>query len=107
MIATDGLSSPRILPLLDTLIEALFAAGLDDQQVVEGYSLLFQFTYGEAIDRHREQATHGQQMVRAADPTEFVHLGRILAAIPSGGTGDHFDVNLARLLDGLLDRPCE
>lgn len=103
VIAVEGLASPRILPLVDGLFGALLDAGLTEPQAVEGYALLFHFTYGEAIDRHREQQTFGRQMVRAADPVEFPHIGRILASMPAASGRDFYAANLDRLLDGLLE----
>ena len=46
-------------------------------------------------------------LVRGADPAEFVHIGRVLATIPAGAAREFFAVNLARLLDGLLDGSLE
>lgn len=102
VIATEGLAGPRILPVVDALFGALLDAGLGERQAVEGYALLFQFTYGEAINHQREGTTFGQRMVRDADPDAFVHIGRVLAAVPPGPR-EFFAVNLDRLLDGLLD----
>lgn len=104
-LATDGLASPHILPLIDRAFSALYAAGLTGRDPVRAWSLLFQYLYGEALSAHLDsRRTAAGQIIRAADPKSFPGLSRMLAdsaGTPPQPRGD-FAVNLDRLLNVIV-----
>lgn len=108
VVATEGLASPHILPLVDALFGALLEARLSARQAVEGYALLFQYTYGEVLDLHRARAdTVGRQLVRTADPRRYPQIARIVGVVGERDDREYFAANLTRILDGLLDTALE
>jgi AcrR family transcriptional regulator len=100
-LATEGLASPRILPVVDAIFAALAEAGLSPAHAREAFGLLFQYTYGEVLVSHHDRADSvGRQIIRDADDSRFPHL----AAVISGTEPpvDRFEANLERVLDGIL-----
>lgn len=106
VLVVDGLASPKILPLIERLVAALRAAGLDGPGAIAAYALLWQFTYGELLARHHDRAdAWNKRMVRESDPAAYPQLHDALASL--GGPGrlpDRYAEDLAVLLDGLLGR---
>jgi AcrR family transcriptional regulator len=103
VLATEGLASPRILPVIDALFGALADAGLDPERSRAGLALLLQFTFGEALMTHHDRAdTYGRRMLREADPNEFPHIHHVVENTQFTPQ-DFFAVNLQHLLDGILN----
>lgn len=102
VLATEGLASPRILPVIDAVFGALADAGLDAERARAGFALLLQFAYGEALVTHHDRAdSFGRRMLRDADPAEFPHVARMVTDT-AFEPDDFFAVNLGHVLDGLL-----
>lgn len=104
-LATDGLASPHILPLIDRAFSALYAAGLTDRDPIRAWSLLFQYLYGEALSAQLDsRGTAAGEIIRAADRESFPGLSRMLAdnAETAPQPREDFAVNLDRLLDVIV-----
>jgi AcrR family transcriptional regulator len=102
VLATEGLASPRILPVVDAMFAALSDAGLTTEEARAAYALLLQFAYGEVLMSHHDaDDSYARRLVRTADPQRFPHLARI-AESRAGERRDHFADNLERVLNGLL-----
>lgn len=107
VLAHEGLASPRILPMVEAIFQALSDAGFDPATSRAMYNLLFQFLYGETLMSHFDRlSTYSRRMVEEADAATYPTL---TAAI---GTERHeapeyFEANLRRVLDGVFGRDVE
>lgn len=105
VLATDGLASPLILPLVDRFFDAFYRAGLAGRDAVQAWTLVFQYLYGEAITHQRDTTTtFAARMVRDANTADYPALGRMLSEnAPFQQRADEdFAANLERLLDAIL-----
>lgn len=102
-LATEGLASPRILPVVDAIFAALTEAELAPVQAREAYGLLFQYTYGEVLVSHHDRVDSvGRQIIRGADVSRFPHLAAVISGTGLEPPADRFEANLERVLDGIL-----
>jgi len=102
VLASEGLASPRILPLVEVLFDALRTTGLDHEQARQAYGLLFHYTYGEALVSHGvPMEAQGRRILAEADARRFPALAAVLAGSPAVAP-DAYAANLGRLLDGVL-----
>lgn len=103
VLATEGLASPRILPLVERMFVALRSAGLEVLEVAAGYACLVHYAYGEVLVSHHDRPDqYARRMVRAADAQQYPAIAEIVRELPIGAPRDYFTMNLHRLLDGLL-----
>jgi AcrR family transcriptional regulator len=104
-LVAEGMSSPRILPVLDRALAALTRGGLTGRARLAVHQMLWQYVFGELLYTHHDRPdSHGKRMVRAADQDAFP---AIADAVRSAGAhpAENFPDNLQRLLDGVLGTP--
>lgn len=101
LVLLRGLASPVVLPAIERTLAALERAGLSDEEVISGYSLLWHYVYGESLAMHHERPdSYAREMIRLIDDPSLPTIKRHLDA--SAGPQDWFAVNLQRVLDGVL-----
>lgn len=102
VLASEGLASPRILPLVEVLFAALLAEGLDDEQARQAYGVLLHYTYGEALVAHGVPVeARRRRMLADVDVDRYPAVAAVLAQRPAVAP-DAYAANLERLLDGVL-----
>jgi hypothetical protein len=103
LLVTDGLASPRILPVVERIFAVLARAGHAGREAIVAYDLLWHFTYGEVLATHHHRPDSvGHRIVRAADPEQYPGIAAVVAATPPDASHEYFAVNLQRVLDALL-----
>lgn len=106
VLATDGLASRHILPLMDQAFGALFRAGLDVVAAARAWQVLFQYVAGEALfSAPRQEEAYLRLLVRSLDASQLPSLARIVEIMDRGEGEADYRVNLERLVDLVLPRP--
>jgi AcrR family transcriptional regulator len=101
----EGLASPVVLPVVDRLFAALFAAGLTPADAGAASRIIWDYTYGELLGSHHDQPDHyRRRMVREADPQRYPALAKAVRASPPEGVGEQFPLGIEIVVDGLLAR---
>ncbi|WP_445397786.1 TetR/AcrR family transcriptional regulator C-terminal domain-containing protein [Streptomyces sp. LE64] len=105
VLATEGLASTRVLPVLEVVFAAFADAGIPPQRARDSYAMLFSFLFGETLVTHSDhEGTQARRMMRELDPERYPRLAAAIATGAPPGTRDRerFALNLERLLDGVL-----
>lgn len=99
VLASDGLASRKILPLMDRAFDALFRAGLGALEASRAWRVLFHFVAGEALfSVPREEEAYSRLLVRSTDAGELPALARLVGVMDRDGVEDDFRINLDRLV---------
>jgi AcrR family transcriptional regulator len=102
-LVAEGMSSPRILPVLDRALAALTRSGLTGRARLAVHQMLWQYVFGELLWTHHEQPdSYARRMVRGAPADAFPALADAMHST-SAHSAENFAENLQRLLDGVLD----
>lgn len=101
-LVAEGMSSPRILPVLDRVLAALTRNGLTGRSRLAVHQMLWQYVFGELLWTHHDRPdSHGKRMVRAASPDAFPSIADAVRSA-TVHPAENFPDNLQRLLDGVL-----
>jgi AcrR family transcriptional regulator len=101
-LVAEGMSSPRILPVLDRALAALTRGGLTGRARLAVHQMLWQYVFGELLWTHHDRPdSYGKRMVRAASPDTFPAIADAVRSAPVH-PAENFPDNLQRLLDGAL-----
>lgn len=104
-LVAEGLSSPRILPVIDRALAALTRSGFSGRARLAVHQMLWQYVYGELMWTHHDHPdSHGKRMVRSAPPDAFPAIAEAVRGA-SVHPAENFTENLQRLLDGVLGSP--
>jgi AcrR family transcriptional regulator len=104
-LVAEGMSSPRILPVLDRVLAALTRSGFTGRSRLAVHQMLWQYVFGELLWTHHDQPdSHGKRMVRGASPEDFPAIADAVRTA-SVHPAENFTDNLQRLLDGVLADP--
>ncbi|AEV87047.1 Tetracycline repressor protein class B from transposon Tn10 [Actinoplanes sp. SE50] len=94
------------LPAVEHLLEAAIRCGLDRQEAVELYQLLWSFVAGElfinAGTRKPEQPSRRQRLLTTLPAEEYPHLAALSEQWGELIAGDHVHRGLAGIIDGVL-----
>ncbi|MFI2209228.1 TetR/AcrR family transcriptional regulator [Streptomyces sp. NPDC020141] len=105
VLATEGLTSTRVLPVMEAVFAAFAEAGVDRARARDSYAMLFSFVFGEVLISHSDHSdTQARRTMREVDPERYPHLCAAMASASPPGSRDRerFTANLERLLDGVL-----
>ncbi|MFF2022033.1 TetR/AcrR family transcriptional regulator [Streptomyces sp. NPDC058171] len=105
VLATEGLASTRVLPVLEAVFTAFADAGVEPVRARDAYAMLFSFVFGETLVAHHDHAdSQARSMMREIDPARYPHLSAVIASSAPPGVRDRerFAGNLELLLDGVL-----
>ncbi|TWF80772.1 TetR family transcriptional regulator [Pseudonocardia hierapolitana] len=106
-LVAEGMSSPRILPVLDRVLAALTRSGFTGRSRLAVHQMLWQYLFGELLWTHHDQPdSHGKRMVRGAPPEDFPAIADAVRTA-SVHPAENFTDNLQRLLDGVLGGPAQ
>lgn len=111
VLAQGDLIAPSILWVIEAIVSAFIACGLTEEQAVEGYREVWQFTVGELIIRRGldRTAALGRPpfvlgVLAAVDPREFPALAAVRDKWRPSRAADSYDVGVGALIDGLIAR---
>lgn len=105
VLATEGLASRHILPLIDQAFGALFRAGLDAGAVAHAWQMMFHFVAGEALFAVQDgEEAYSQLLVRSVDGAALPSLARVVARADREGVDADLAANLERLVDFVLSK---
>ncbi|PWJ54348.1 transcriptional regulator, TetR family [Quadrisphaera granulorum] len=103
LVASEGLSSPDILPVVERMLNALKNAGCNHDEMAAAYALIWHYTYGEAIDSHRDgELDRVAAGMGDIDVGEYPTLAEMLCRRRGTQRRHLFEGNLQRLLDSVL-----
>jgi AcrR family transcriptional regulator len=111
VLAQGDLIAPSILWALEEIVAGLLACGLDDEQAVDGYRAIWQYTVGSLMVQRgvAEVAALGRppyvlQVLMSVDADEFPALARLAPHWAGARRRDAYELGLEPLVDGLLAR---
>lgn len=94
----EGRGSLRVTPLIERVMAGLSALGLTDTEVLEVYSMLLHYTYGECLSFDTRDKRRDTQREMPEDALEaFPHVARA-AVIAADWSYDEYARNIRRLL---------
>lgn len=102
VLASDGLASEHIMPLMNQAYDCLLRSGLTEDEAVQGWLILFHYLVGESLFAHQTTPSYAQQMVRTMDLSELPVLSRLIAHAGHTSPESSFGVNLQKLLNSVL-----
>ena len=109
VLAQGDLIAPSILWVIEAIVAGFIACGLTEEQAVEGYRAVWQFTVGELIIRRGldRTAALGRPpfvvgVLTGVDPQEFPALATVRDKWRPLRASDNYDVGIGALIDGLI-----
>jgi AcrR family transcriptional regulator len=109
VLAQGDLIAPSILWVIEAIVAGFIACGLSEEQAVQGYREVWQFTVGELIIRRGLDRTAGLGrppfvlgVLSGVDPCEFPALAAVRDKWRPSRAADSYDVGISALIDGLI-----
>lgn len=111
VLAQGDLIAPSILWLVEEIVAGLMACGLSPTEAADGYRAIWQFTVGELMIGQgvARTAALGRMpfvisVLTTVDPDELPALAAVAGEWAGARERDAYDIGLAALLDGLIER---
>ncbi|PXX59217.1 TetR family transcriptional regulator [Nocardia tenerifensis] len=110
VLASGDLAGRSILWLIEEILQAFLASGLDAERAGAAYRAVWQYTVGVLTIRtamarttsELDRPSYQAEMIAAADPVETPAVASFVGAWPHAW--ENYDFGLDALLDGLLPR---
>ncbi len=105
LLVVERLASPLIFPVVERMVAALRRGGVPDDDLLPAYSLLWHYTYGEALSSHHDRPDgFSRRLVdEMASSVQYPTLSLLARHVPPP-TWDFYADSLSWLLDALLAR---
>jgi AcrR family transcriptional regulator len=111
VLVKGDLIAPSVLWVIDEILAAFIAAGLDPERAAVAYTVAWRYSIGEFVVRHAtavhlarlEREPIVRAVLRAVDPVELPTLASLAIEVGAGreGGGEYAD-GLRAVIDGLL-----